>query len=87
MALLGKPCCGKSTLLNAMTKAGTAAAMSEPADVSESLLYACVCHTSHAPAHSLKRRCRPYKGTLNSPEGGGPLWDPLGYLREVERTR
>ena len=30
-----------------------------------------VCQLSRAS--SLKRRCRPYKGTLTSPEGGGPF--------------
>ena len=30
----------------------------------------CVCVSR---ASSLKRRCRPYKGTLTSPEGGGGI--------------
>ena len=35
-----------------------------------SCLGSCVCVSR---ASSLKRRCRPYKGTLTSPEGGGPF--------------
>ena len=40
----------------------------------------CVCASR---ASSLKRRCRPYKGTLTSPEGGGHSYGPVGSARHV----
>ena len=36
-------------------------------------------------ASSLKRRCRPYKGTLTPPEGGGHSYGPVGSARQGGR--